>query len=266
MVEEVARDLPRHGQSLMEAGGDDGVLIGVRTRTMPEAGTQIDSESWLWASFDRKFEKFTHFALVRKGNEEDRFSEIGSTNTQTKLVKERVNDLELEKGQHMGPGGKDFDPGQPALRQMEISTLDVVYKGKNRAAPSFSQQLSPWYVPQATGHLLPRLLVRDKNDRGKTFMFAIYNSDNHALMTRYVDVGEEQMADIGGQTRLAIPVRDRLGLEGSITTHYFSSDGNYLGSINKDSKITVLPADRVTIEGLWKNADLSRPAEIEQKP
>jgi hypothetical protein len=74
------------------------------------------------------------------------------------------------------------------------------------------------------------------------------------------------MADIGGQTRLAIPVRDRLGLEGSITTHYFNSDGNYLGSVNKDSKITVLPADRVTIEGLWKNADLSRPAEIEQKP
>ena len=263
LVEEVGKDLPRRGQQLMDANGADGALIGVRTRTMPEAGTQIDSESWLWASFDRKFEKFTSFMLMKKGDEEDRFSEIGSTNTQTKLVKERVNDRELEKGQKLGPGEKDVDPGQPALRQMEISTLDVVYKGKNRVAPSLSQQLAPWYLPQATAHLLPRLAAKEK---GKTFMFAVYNSDNRALMARYVDVEEEQKVDIGGQSHLAIPVRDRLGLEGSVTTHYFTADGKYLGSINKESKIMVLPADRATIERLWKNADLSRPVEVEQKP
>jgi len=57
-----------------------------------------------------------------------------------------------------------------------------------------------------------------------------------------------------------------LGLEGSVTTHYFTADGKYLGSVNPESKITVLPADRSTIERLWKNADLSRPAEVEQKP
>jgi hypothetical protein len=263
LIEEVARDLPRRGQQLIDANGTDGVLIGIRTRTMPEAGTQVDTESWMWATFDRKFEKFTSFAVTKKGDEEDRFSEIGSTNTQTKLIKERVNNRELDKGEKFGQDDKKFDPGQPALRQMEVSTLDVVFKGKNRVAPTLSQQLAPWYLPQATAHMLPRLAAKEQ---GKTFMFAIYNSDHHALMARYVDVENEQKVDIGGQSRLAIPVRDRLGLEGSVTTHYFTSEGKYLGSVNPESKITVLPADRSTIERLWKNADLSRPAEVEQKP
>lgn len=48
--------------------------------------------------------------------------------------------------------------------------------------------------------------------------------------------------------------------------HYFTADGKYLGSVNPDSKIMVLPADRGTIEKLWKNADLSRPTEVEVKP
>ena len=157
-------------------------------------------------------------------------------------------------------------PGSPRSVQREITTLDVYYKGKNRTAPPISQQLSPWYLTQGMAHLLPRLLASNKDDYGKTFMFAVYNSDNHALMSRYIDVDEEQKVDIGGQTHLGIPVRDRLGLEGSVTTHYFTADGKYLGSINPESKITILPADRGTIEKLWKNADLSRQTEVEPKP
>ena len=49
LVEEIARDLPRRGQQLMDSGGNDGVLIGVRTRTLPEPGTQVDTESWMWS-------------------------------------------------------------------------------------------------------------------------------------------------------------------------------------------------------------------------
>ncbi|MBC8106495.1 MAG: hypothetical protein H7Z14_07895, partial [Anaerolineae bacterium] len=267
MVEETGKDLPRRGQQLMDAGGNDGVLIGVRTRTLPDAGTQVDTETWMWSSFDRKFEKFTNFALMKKpGEPEDRFSEIGSTNTQTKLIKERVNTRELDKGARFGKENQNFDPNQPAVRQVEVTNLEVVYKGKNVVAPPISQQLSPWYLTQGMAHLVPRLVAANKDDRGKTFMFAVYNSDNRALMTRYVDVEEEQSVDIGGQKRLAIPVRDRLGLEGSVTTHYFTSDGKYLGSMNPESKIMVLPADRSEIEKLWKNADLSRPTEVEVKP
>jgi hypothetical protein len=267
LVEEIGRDLPRRGQQLMDAGGADGVLIGVRTRTLPEAGMQVDTETWMWSSFDRKFEKFTNFALMkRNGEEEDRFSEIGSTNTQTKLIKERVNAREIEKGQRFGKDNQNFDPNQPALRQVPVTTLEVVYKGKKQVAPPISQELSPWYLTQGMAHLLPRLVAANKDDRGKTFMFAVYNSDHRALMTRYIDVDEEQKVDIGGQNRLAVPVRDRLGLEGSVTTHYFTAEGKYLGSANPDSKIMVLPADRSAIEQLWKNADLSRPTEVEVKP
>jgi hypothetical protein len=263
LVEEIGRDLPRNGQQLMESGGNDGVLIGVRTRALPDAGTQIDTESWMWSAFDRRFEKFTSFAVQKKGNDEDRFSEIGSTNTQNKLLREQIGDKVLEKGQHFGPENKSYDPNQPAVRQVEVTTLEVVYKGKNRAAPPMRQQLPPWYLPQAMAHLLPRLACKEQ---GKTFMFAVYNGDSRALMARYVDVDQEQECTIGGQTRLAVPVRDRLGLEGSVTTHYFTADGKYLGSVNPDTKITILPTDRDTLNKLWKGANLSRPAQVEPKP
>ena len=44
---------------------------------------------------------------------------IGSTNTQTKLIKERVGAREIEKGQRFGKDNQNFDPNQPALRQVE---------------------------------------------------------------------------------------------------------------------------------------------------
>ena len=47
-------------------------------------------------------------------------------------------------------------------------------------------------------------------------------------MLRYLDVGAEQRVTIAGEAMRAIPIQDRLGLEGSVTTHYVSSNGKYL--------------------------------------
>jgi hypothetical protein len=61
----------------------------------------------------------------------------------------------------------------------------------------------------------------------------------------------------------AIPIRDRIGLEGAVTTHYMSPEGVFLGSVNEETKITYLPTDRATLMSIWKDADLSRPGEVD---
>jgi hypothetical protein len=59
-----------------------------------------------------------------------------------------------------------------------------------------------------------------------------------------------------------VPVQDRIGLEGSVTTHYLTPEGKYLGCVNEDSKITLLATDAPTLERLWRNANLTRPGRV----
>ena len=96
-------------------------------------------------------------------------------------------------------------------------------------------------------------------------MFASYASDRREVMTRYVDVGREQDVDLGGKKVRAIPVADRIGLQGSVTNHWVGHDGKYLGSTNKESGTTLLPTDAATLEKLWQDADLSRPKPLEDR-
>jgi hypothetical protein len=262
IVEEVAQDLPRTGGRAggTQAGGEDGVRVGVRSRTMPESGVQVDTETWMWTSFDRHHEKFTNFALVKNattGNEA--FSEIGSYDAQIRLVR----DDDLEKGQQgLGKDKKGVDESQPQVRQTEVRTLEVQYKGKGRTGEPFSMRLPAWYMPEALGHLLPRIAAKMEP---KNYLFAVYNSDRRVVMNRYIDVLPETSVELDGKKVRAIPVTDHLGLEGPVTTHYLSKNGQYLGSISKDSGITILPTDAATLEKMWKDANLTRPGEVEGK-
>jgi hypothetical protein len=154
---------------------------------------------------------------------------------------------------------KGEDKNQPPVRQIDQYTLNVTHVAKTAQAP-LNQDLPPWYIPQALGHLLPRLVAHYE---GKTYFFSTYVSDSNQVVNRFVDVGFEQPVELNGQKVRAIPVTDRLGYEGARTVHYISPDGQYLGSINEESKIMILPTDRVTLEKLWKNANLTRPGEIE---
>jgi hypothetical protein len=87
--------------------------------------------------------------------------------------------------------------------------------------------------------------------------------DEQKVVLRYVDVLPEDEVTLAGEKVRAIPITDRLGYEGSVTTHYLSPDGKYLGSVNEDSKITILPTDAPTLEKLWKDVNLSRPENLE---
>jgi hypothetical protein len=260
IVEETSVDLPRMNARTggVQAGGVEGVLVGVRSRTLPESGIQADTESWMWTSFDRRHEKFTNFAIVRNattGNEG--FSEIGSYDAQIRVVQ----DEDLQKGQQgLGKDRKGIDANQPAVRQVEVRNLEVQYKGKGRTGEPFSQQLPAWYLPQALGHLVPRLVAKMEP---KSYLFAVYNSDRRAVMNRYVDVLPETTVELDGKQVRAIPVMDHLGLEGALTTHYVSKSGQYLGSISKETGITILPTDASTLEKMWKDANLTRPGAVD---
>lgn len=234
IVEEVGTDVPRKGVK-PQTGGPEGVLVGVRSRTWPDTKTQVDAETWMWMSFDRKQENWSSNVVANRGKPDEFYtSEVGFSIRRAK------------------PSGD---------RLIDEWTLDVRYSGKRQALDSVERQLPPFYLPQALAHLLPRVLpLREP----KTYMFASYVSERREIMSRYIDVKPEGEVPFQGKLVRAIVVEDRVGLRGSPTLHYFGFDGTYLGSENRESKILVLPTDPATLRGIWKDLELTRPADVEK--
>jgi hypothetical protein len=227
-------------------GGLDRVKIGIRSRTYPDAETIVDGETWYIVNADRRHEDWSNLMWIqnRKTKKANQIVEIGSSDRRTN----RRVDNQLAMGD-----GKD--PKQPPVQAFDTYELSV----KTDQAEPIKRSLPPFYMPQALGHLLPRLLPTREP---KTFLFATYVGDRREVMMRYVDVGTEQEVTVGGQRVRAVPITDRIGLEGSPTIHYIDPATNkYLGSVNSDSKMTILPTDAQTLQKTWANADLSKPAE-----
>jgi len=143
-----------------------------------------------------------------------------------------------------------------------VYTLTVTRNSKTMRGQTLERQLPPFYLPGALNHLLPRVLPQNEP---KTYLFASWIGDQAEVMKRYVDVGAEQYVTLDGKRLRAIPVADRIGVEGTVTTHYVSPQGAYLGSLNNDSKILILATDKPALEKIWKDADLTRPAEVSGK-
>ena len=253
------RDLVQPGQ---------GILIGVRARAMTSIASldpvekkrgpaQIDSASWLWVSPDRRLEDWSRITIVDDGTVDKdgkpikkHSEEFGNSERRTRMV--------LDK--EALPGAPN-DPKQPAVRATEQATLEVTDISGSGAAEPVTSQPPPWYLPQALSHLLPRLLPLDQP---KSYLFATYVPDAKAVMHRYVEVGTEQRVTFAGKQVRAIPITDRIGWHGSVTTHYLAPDGRYLGSENKESRLLILPTDAQTLLSIWKNANLTRPGGTER--
>ena len=268
-VEETADGIPGHrraagaaararGKAAGAALAADGhgILIGMRSRTLPDENVQVDSESWMFCTPDRRSEQWSTLTVVRdrKAKTEDHAMTFGASSRQSNRVLDKEADLRGEQWD------KD-DPGQPPVAIKEDHHLNVTHVGKRENAEPLSQGVPKWYLPQALGHLLPRVLpLREP----KQFMFAQYVHEARAVMHRYVDVGVEGRVVLAGEPVRAIPIKDRIGLEGSVTTHYVTHDGKYLGSENPDGGIVILPSDEQRLTQIWKDANLSRPADVKE--
>lgn len=268
-VEEMADGIPGHKRAAGAAArargkaaaaalaaGGSGILIGMRSRTLPDENVQVDSESWLFCTPDRRNEQWSTLTVVqdRKSREQDHAMTVGTSSWQSGRV--------LDQEAHLrGERGDKNDPGQPPMAMKEDYQLTVTHVGKTDAPQPLSQELPRHYLPQALGHLLPRILpLREP----KKFLFAAYVGDARAVMHRYVDVGAEKRITWNGEPMRAIPIGDRIGLEGSVTTHYVTSNGKYIGSENADSGIVMMPSDERTLLKIWKDADLNRPADVKE--
>lgn len=227
----------------------DGVLIRIRSRTM-EHGNQVDVGSELFTSLDRKHEDWAHVVnyVTNKGQKnEDRkqTSEYGFS----ELRMTRIVDRDAPRDPK--------DPKAPPGHEIESYKLSVTrpVRDKDTMAKPEYYTPSPWYIPQAAGAMLPRLLPVN---RPVTYLFQSYVSEQKEVVHRYVDVGFEKEVQLGGKTFRAIPISDRIRLEGTPTVHYMSPDGKYLGSVNEDAKLVILPTDKATLLKIWKDVEMKK--------
>ncbi|HET6246358.1 MAG TPA: hypothetical protein VFE47_01570 [Tepidisphaeraceae bacterium] len=246
----------------------DGILIGVRASTTmtgirsdkTKGPIQIDSSFWGYTSADRKHEDFSRVVVTddhiapKKGY----VQEFGMSDKRDRRVYERPQqDPNADANAISVPA----DRNNGILVFKEDWELNVNLASNSGNAAPVIRKLPPWYVSQALAHLLPRLLPLD---RPQKYLFAVYVSDSQQVVMRYMDVLPEQIVVFNGQQMRAIPIKDRLGLEGAVTMHYMSIEGNYLGSENREQKLVLIPTNDATIRQIWSQANLTRPDGVER--
>lgn len=230
-------------------GGEAGVLVSSRMRTLPQADVRVDVALSMYVSFNRKREWWS--TTVRMVNE-DRQMEALETGT----LEERTRRVRVP--QAGGGIGEDDQPVMQAVQQRFLAVTRSVERHEDR----YANMVPPYYLPQALGHMLPRLLPLNE---ARGYLFVSYISDQKELMFRYIDVGQEEEVDLLGRQVRAVPIADRIGLQGVPTIHYVSADGAYLGSRSVietedgESISWIVPADADTIKSRWPDAQLTKP-------
>jgi hypothetical protein len=253
--------------------------------TPPEGDKIVDVESWMFVSFDRKHEIWSNASVIHRPSatpEQARevwFTEVGATDLQRerefddRLKPEDYTDIDKknkvieQKNREIEEWNKTHDEKRPLERPFapyrDVDKYRMVVRTESRSAVAqpFQRELPPFYLPQALAAMLPRLLPLSTPN---SYLFASYNSDSRQIIMRYVDVGSENNVTIDGKSVRAVPVTERLGVEGPPTVHYVTPKGEYLGTQNPSAKLWILPTDRDTLTAIWKDANLTAPSELKK--
>jgi hypothetical protein len=224
----------------------DGVLVSSRTRTFDQ-GRQVDVGSQQFVSLDRKHEDWAtvmnmigdkeHPNFEKKQSSEYGFSELKLT----RIIDRSVRDPNAANGTARDAETYKLSVSRPLL--------------KDTRAKAEYHTPSVFYIPQAIGSMLPRLLPLN---RAVTYMFQFYVGGERDLILRYVDVGFQKAVMLDGQNVQAIPITDRIRIEGVPTVHYMSPEGKYLGSVTRseDQTFVVLPTTKADLEKRWPGAKI----------
>jgi len=250
-------------------GVEDGIKVGIHTifsdvgpaKPTPKA-PRSEKEEWLSVSVDRKHEDWSRQSVLNDGSEPTpghpwpKLVEFGTSDLKTSrflLVDPHDGDI-----RHQYDQGTNEDPRQPWVGNRDTYSLSVQYVGTMGNQDPVSRPLPVFYLPQALDSMLPRLIPPNEV---KTYLLATYVTDAREVMLRYVEVKPAQQVTLAGRSFQAIPITDHIGVEGSVTTHYVTASGQYLGSENKDTKIIILPTDHETLARIWPNTILHPPGE-----
>ncbi len=224
-------------ESTGKLGGFPSVKIATRTHTFvdDERKRQVYSESWMQMTSDRKHETWTRSSVISESGKKEKqhTSEIGASDLATKAVSNTPAGERLELGE------------RPTFRMVDEYPLTVKFSSTAGAIEPVEVKLPPWYCPQALVYVLPRLVP--ENDP-KGYLFATYVPERREVMLRYIDVLQPRWVSFGGadgqERQEAVPIEDKVGLDGHVTTHYVTPNGTYLGS---ETKFTDDAAKEITI-------------------
>lgn len=247
VIEEIAQDLPRKTSVPPKTPLPFGVLIGERSRMVATDGGRVDSESWQFCTFDRNYESFSTTVYT----ESPRMGKIITGD----IGMSRSRPRPVAVGPAEGLAGGRGEMVMGVQYKLEVNRI-----GRNTTSEPLVRELPPYYLPLAIEHLLPRILDTRKPD---TYLFASWVPEAGQVMYRYIDVDKETEVELNGRRVTAIPIQDRIGLEGTVTTHYVSIDRTYLGSKTPETRTIVVPSDESTLRRLWQDADLTRPGAVE---
>lgn len=228
-----------------ERASEPGYFATALSETTSKEGRKDSMASEMFVSRDRRKESWVTHAVSDNKQAKVYASEFGVTSWRMQKV------LDEKEG--------DADPAdekQPKIRVEERYVLSVTQTGKAGAAPEIKRDLPPYYLPQALGQLLPRLVPLNEP---KGYLFASWVTADRELVYRYIDVEREREVEFAGKRQRVVPVRDRIGLEGEPTFHYLTPDGEYLGSENKLEGMTVVRSDAQTLAQLFPDAKIARP-------
>ena len=146
------------------------------------------------------------------------------------------------------------DPNKPIgidANTVEEEKLTVNQSTQGQARTIERELFEPYcYLPQAWTLLLPRLLPAKEH---KTYAFATWIPSEREIIWRYVDAEGDREVRFNGNTFRAWVIRDRIGLEGEATFHYFNAAGVYLGSETPASGVSIVPSDFKSLHELYPN-------------
>jgi hypothetical protein len=207
------------------------------------APTNLYTNSTYFVTFDRAHEDWNTITQVDQQSS-SQLTEMGNSDRVDRI---RLDFAALAAEQKSGNRPKDRQPPTTQVSDYALK-VDQYAHGGHLGKP-VKTELYPFYLPQAMGQMLARLLPIDP----EKYLFSFYVSNQKNVMARYVDVGKAVDITLDGQQYHAIPIADRIGVDGIPTVHYVTKDGQWLGSVNEDSKLLVLPCDAGTLEAIWKS-------------
>jgi hypothetical protein len=231
--------------------GENGFFVASLSEATPAKDTTVKVASEMFCSLDlsKAKEAWVTINYIEKAATKSTASEFGqSEKKMEKVLDERNGDVPAN------------DPKAPRLRPTLRYHLNVTQTSKTAATP-INRDLPPFYIPQAIGAMLPRLVPYTEP---KGYLFLVWVGSERELIKRYIDVEPARTETFNGSTDRMIVVKDRIGLEGEPVLHYFSASGKYLGNFNKSSGVSVVGSDQQTMARLWPNATFARPQVLDK--